>query len=295
MNTHSLRLAILIAAALITRAAWAQHDAHQAGSPQAPSAELTQCLQVQPAINNIIAAAMNRAETARLSNSPTEMRAAVEHLEAALRDIRTQTAPCSTAAASTDPHAGHTMPMKPLPSAPGQAPAAAVDPHAGHTMPNTAPAATGAAAPKPAAKPTPSNTSKPPASDPHAGHSMPSGAPAAKPAASSKPAAAKPPGAKAADPHAGHTMPSGAPAAKAASTSKPAAAKPSEAKAPDPHAGHSTTQSGDKQMDPVNGLMVDPANAPKTTYQGQTYYFSSEQSKKEFLENPAKFAKKPKG
>ena len=40
--------------------------------------------------------------------------------------------------------------------------------------------------------------------------------------------------------------------------------------------------------------MVDPANAPKTMYQGYTYYFSSEQSLKEFLENPAKFAKKPK-
>jgi YHS domain-containing protein len=52
---------------------------------------------------------------------------------------------------------------------------------------------------------------------------------------------------------------------------------------------------GEAQMDPVNGLMVDPATAPKTTYQGQTYYFSSEQSRKEFLQNPAKFAKKPKG
>ena len=48
-------------------------------------------------------------------------------------------------------------------------------------------------------------------------------------------------------------------------------------------------------MDPVNGLMVDTATAPKTTYQGQTYYFSSEQSRKEFLANPSKFAKKPKG
>ena len=49
-----------------------------------------------------------------------------------------------------------------------------------------------------------------------------------------------------------------------------------------------------KAMDPVNGLMVDPSTAPKSTYQGQTYYFSSEQTRKEFLENPAKFAKKPK-
>ena len=55
-----------------------------------------------------------------------------------------------------------------------------------------------------------------------------------------------------------------------------------------------TLNTSEKQMDPVNGLMVDPATAPKTSYQGQTYYFSSEQSRKEFLENPAKFAKKPK-
>lgn len=195
---HNLRLGIAVAAALIPCLAWTQHDAPQPASPQPPSADLTQCLRVQPVIENIIAAAMSRAEAARLSNSPAEMRAAVEHLEAALRDIRTQSAPCSTAAAPSDPHAGH---------------------------------------------------------------AMPSGTPATTPAPSLKPAGGQPEGAKAAD----------------------------------PHAGHSAAPSGDKQMDPVNGLMVDPATAPKTTYQGQTYYFSSEQSRKEFLENPAKFAKKPKG
>jgi YHS domain-containing protein len=194
MRTYSLRLAIAIAASVIPSLAWAQHEAHQAGSPQAPSADLTQCLRVQPVIENIITAATGRAEAARLSNSPTEMRAAVESLEAALRDIRGQSAPCSRAAASTDPHAGH-------------------------------------------------------------------------------------------------TMPSAAPATKTA----PAAAKPEGAKPADPHAGHSSVKPGDKQMDPVNGLMVDPATALTTTYQGHTYYFSSEQSRKEFLQNPAKFAKKPKG
>ncbi|MGH2400959.1 MAG: YHS domain-containing protein, partial [bacterium] len=68
----------------------------------------------------------------------------------------------------------------------------------------------------------------------------------------------------------------------------------------DPHAGHATPATPAKEgtqakvMDPVNGLMVDPATASKATYQGQTYYFSSEQTRKEFLQNPAKFAKKPK-
>jgi YHS domain-containing protein len=93
-------------------------------------------------------------------------------------------------------------------------------------------------------------------------------------------------------------MPSGAaPATKARPTSQPPA-KPGGATSAEPHAGHAAqapAQSGDKQRDPVNGLMVDPATAPKTTYQGRTYYFSSERSRKEFLENPAKFAKKPKG
>jgi YHS domain-containing protein len=254
MSTYNLRLAVALAAALIPSLAWGQHEANKPTSTQASSAELTQCLRVQPVIDNIITAATSRAETARLSNSPTEMRAAVESLEAALRDIRAQSAPCSTAAASTDPNAGHSMPTT-QPSAstpPAKAPASATDPHAGHTMPSAAPSK-GATT----AKPVPGKPSKP----------------------------------AAADPHAGHTTPSAAPATKAA----PAPAKPEGAKPADPHAGHASTQPGDKQMDPVNGLMVDPATAPKTTHQGHTYYFSSEQSRKEFLQNPAKFAKKPKG
>jgi YHS domain-containing protein len=227
---YHLRLAIAVAAALVPSLAWAQHEEHQA-SPQAASAELSQCLRVQPIIDNITTAAMARAEAARLQNSAADMRAAVDHLEAALRDVRAQLAPCAAAAASTDPHAGH-------------------------TMPSPAPASKGATTGKPA----PSTPSKP----------------------------------KASDPHAGHTTPSAPPASKSAAPSKPTAAKPEGAKAADPHAAHSSAQPADKQMDPVNGLMVDPATAPKTTYQGQTYYFSSEQSQKEFLENPAKFAKKPK-
>jgi hypothetical protein len=166
MSTYNLRLAIALGAALIPSLAWAQHEGHQPASTQASSAELTQCLRVQPVIENIITAATSRAEMARLSNSAMDMRAAVESLEAALRDIRAQSAPCSTAAAATDPHAGH-------------------------TMPSAAPATTGATTPEPAA----SKASKPTAADPHAGHTTPSAAPATKAA----PAAAKPEGAKPAD------------------------------------------------------------------------------------------------
>jgi YHS domain-containing protein len=190
MRTCNRRLAIALAAVIIPAIAAAQHDAHQPASSQAAGAELAQCLRVQPVIQNIIKGATTRAEAARLSNSPVEMRAALEHLERALRDIGAQSAPCSAAAASTDPHAGHGMPA-----------------------------------------------TQSPASTP---------------------------------------------------TAQPAAG------AVDPHAGHSSGQAADKQMDPVNGLMVDPATAPKETYRGQTYYFSSEQSRKEFRANPAKFARKPK-
>ena len=75
--------------------------------------------------------------------------------------------------------------------------------------------------------------------------------------------------------------------------SKPEAAKPADAKSTDPHAGHGhgADQAGPKpsdgkQVDPVNGLMVDPATAPKTTYQGQTYYFCAPGCKKAFEAEP---------
>ena len=190
MSMQKIPLVVTFAVGLMPNLGWGQHEAHQAGGTQAPNAELTQCLRVQPMIENIITAAMARAEAARLSNSPTELRAALDHLESALRDVRAQSAPCAAAAATSDPHAGHAMPATQNPSG---------------LPPNQVP-----------------------------------------------------------------TVPA------------------------DPHAGHGAAPSSDKQMDPVTGLMVDPATAPKTTYQGQTYYFSSEQSRREFLQNPAKFANKPK-
>jgi ketosteroid isomerase-like protein len=136
MSTHNVRLGIAVAAVLIPGSTWPQHDAHQPASPQTLSAELTQCLRVQPVIENIITVATARAEAARLSNSPSELRAAVDHLEAAIRDIRAQSAPCSMAAAAVDPHAGHTMPgaapaTKAAPSNAKPEGAKTADPHAG--------------------------------------------------------------------------------------------------------------------------------------------------------------------
>ncbi len=219
MNARILRLLIAVAVALVPSVAAAQHDAHQA----APSggADMAQCAQVQPLIQNIVAAATARLESARQSNNPADMRAAIDSLESALRDIRTQLAPC--AAAVTDPHAGHTVPnMQP---AAGDAPAA------------SSPAAT--------------------APDAHAGHQMPM----PPPAPAGQPRGTTP---SAGDPQAGHM------------------------------GAHQTEKSAGKETDPINGLMVDPASAPKAAYQGQTYYFSSEASRKEFLQSPAKFARKPK-
>jgi YHS domain-containing protein len=217
MNIHSLRLAIAFTATFVPGVATAQHEAHQPDAGQAAS-EMVQCTRVQPVVDTIIAAAMARVESARLSNTPGEMRAAVDQLEAALRDIRAQLAPCAAAAASGSP-GGHSMPgMQQTPDA--AAPAAPMDhskmPMGGIPAPRPG-AATGR---KPAAPAAPMDHSK---------------------------------------------MPMGGEAQRG------------------------------QVMDPVNGLVVNPATAPKTTYQGQTYYFSSEQTQKEFLANPTKFAKEPKG
>jgi YHS domain-containing protein len=263
MNTHAVPLIVALTVALVPAGATAQDQGPQGATPPVP-AELVQCARIQPLVDNIIAAATARLESARVSNDPADMRAAVDHLEAALRDIRAQLTPCSAAAAMTDPHAAHTMPGMQQPGNP--------------TAPATQPSKSGA--------------------DPHAGHAMPMAPATSKTVPTPKPSA--PASTPTADPHAGHGMSGSSPAARRAApahatAAKPAAGKPALPPAADAHAGHATEQTSEKQMDPVTGLMVDSTTAPKTTYQGQTYYFSSEQSRKEFLDNPAKFAKKPKG
>lgn len=94
----------------------------------------------------------------------------------------------------------------------------------------------------------------------------------------------------AADPHAEHAA---APAVAKPATAKPSAGKPSSTTPSEDHAPHGAAPvPTGKVLDPVNGLAVDPATAPKTTYQKVTYYFSSPESLKQFLQNPAKYAKK---
>lgn len=121
------------------------------------------------------------------------------------------------------------------------------------------------------------------------------GSAASSRAQATKPAPRTQAGKPAGDAHAGHAIPGASAASKRASTSTPTPSKPAPQSTTDPHAGHAAQQPSGKQMDPVNGLMVDPSSAKKTIYRGQTYYFSSEQTLKEFLRNPAKFTRKPKG
>src|SRR5262249_10430950 len=131
-----IRLVVALAVGLVPSLVSAQHEGHQMAGTQASSVDLTQCLRGQAVIGDVITAATARAEAARLSNSPAELRAAIDSLEAALRDIRAQSAPCVAAAASSDPHTGHTMPgMQGPSSAPStQAAAGTPDSQAGHTM-----------------------------------------------------------------------------------------------------------------------------------------------------------------
>jgi YHS domain-containing protein len=46
-----------------------------------------------------------------------------------------------------------------------------------------------------------------------------------------------------------------------------------------------------KAVDPVCHMEVDPANAPKATYNGKTYYFCSEAEKEQFEKNPGAYVK----
>jgi ketosteroid isomerase-like protein len=118
MKLRSLRLAVAVTVWLAPRTLVAQHEQHQPGVQQT-SAALTQCARVQPVVDNVVDGATARLETARQSNKPSDMRAAIDDLEAALRDIRVQLEPCRTAPSTADPHAGHTMPgSQPAPGAP---------------------------------------------------------------------------------------------------------------------------------------------------------------------------------
>lgn len=114
---------------------------HAADQQAAMTPTATSCAQAQATVDQLLATASARVESARQTNSASEMRSAVDGLQNVVRDVRTQLAPCATLKAE-DPHSGHAVPVQ----QPGAAPAAAkgvADSHASH---GAAPAAPGASA-----------------------------------------------------------------------------------------------------------------------------------------------------
>ena len=126
------------------------------GPPTTAAAEVTQCAQAQMVVDQLLATAMQRLDSARQSNAAADLRAAVDSLQNTMRDARAQLAPCASAQLAA-PMDHSKMPMG--------------------TTPATKPA-TGAKPPTPA----PMDHTK-----------MPMGAaPASKPASGQKPAQAAP-------------------------------------------------------------------------------------------------------
>ena len=89
-------------------------------------------------------------------------------------------------------------------------------------------------------------------------------------------------------------MPMGTtPAAKPAPTK---GGKPDASQAPVDHSKipmGAPPEANSQSVDPVCGLNVDPATAPKATHQGQIHYFCSEQHQQLFQKSPSKYL--PKG
>jgi Cu+-exporting ATPase len=66
--------------------------------------------------------------------------------------------------------------------------------------------------------------------------------------------------------------------------------------APAAHAGQGEQDKPEKVKDVVCGMTIDPAKAKggKSEYKGKTYYFCSEDCKKKFDKEPAKYVPDPK-
>ena len=115
---QSMNAAAIVVALVIPAAA-----AQEPPSPQmagVAQAAVTGCAQAHPMAERTIEAANRRLEAARQANSPAAMRAAMDDLQAALRQLRTDIAPCAgLQSLAADPHAGH------VPPGTAQAPAAA--------------------------------------------------------------------------------------------------------------------------------------------------------------------------
>lgn len=137
----------------------AQQPSHpMAGAQAASLAALAECVALQQQALRTVEAANIQLEASRQQNSVASMRAAVDDLQGAFRQMRAQLVTCAGLQAAADPHAGHAMPnMLPIRPAAAAAPAApkgaAPMDHAamGHGAPAAKPAAPRGAKPAPAA------------------------------------------------------------------------------------------------------------------------------------------------
>ena len=86
----------------LTVSVGAQHQ-HPAAPP---AADAQDCAQAQIVVDALLQQMAARLEAARVSNSPADMRAAIDGLQTSVRDLRAQLAPCA-ALVPADPHDGH--------------------------------------------------------------------------------------------------------------------------------------------------------------------------------------------
>src|SRR5687767_173279 len=96
---QAVTTAAVVAALIVPSAAWA---VQQQPAPQAPGvaqpvtqAAITECAQAHPMAERTIDMTNRRLEAARQANSPAAMRAAIDDMQTALRQLRTEIAPCA--------------------------------------------------------------------------------------------------------------------------------------------------------------------------------------------------------
>ena len=258
MKPQSLITIVLAASVLVPAIASAQHDhgAPAAAPAGVDPAQLAACVDAQRQTSTLVEAANARLEAARQTNQPSAMRSAMEDLQATLATIRARLDACTTFQAAAGAMAGHNMAGMTMGNMPGM-----VMPGAPNTSasPATAP---GTAVMNPGSPSTAPAAAPPAAGDAHAGHA------AAPPPSTATPRAAAPRAAGA------------APRAPAPSAAKPA---PPAATASPKMVMVMTALDPAKLQCPTK---IDPKMAPKTTYQGKTYYFCSAKDRDEFLTDP---------
>lgn len=280
----SIRGALFVAALAMAGPAWAQHDHNASGSS---NADITQCLQAQTVVSEMLSDAAARVEAARQTNSSSVMRAAIDDMNALTRNLRSQIAPCARmqpvaasvaeakpplpSAAAPLPTPTPAEPVTPAPPTAAQAaepaPASAVHEHAGPT----APAVTTAAAAVPA--------------DPQP--LTPAPAPVPAPVA-----VAPPPSATVPETHTDHqassTVAAPASAGVAKAAAPPRAAAPTVTRKPAPASLPAATPRfwATRLEDLRCTTGVAGSGSPRTTYQGTTYFFCTEHDRLNFLRNP---------